>query len=269
MEDNPLHARLVTSMLADAWPDMGRLLQARRLDQALTLVRNEDPDCVLLDLVLPDADGLEALDAVLGVSPEVPVVVLSSHDDDRVALEALRRGAQDYLVKGSVDGPGLLRAIRYAMRRGTRTGRPDPTGDRAEGSATPATPEERGSAAVGFALLDRTGTIRFAEEGVAEMFGRPVSLLVGLSPADVTHPDDRDRWREAFGRVGGAPGRPTLVEVRIRHAAGHDQRVDVELHALRGRSRQVEAVVARYRPHPEEGTASSGGSFVVMPGWNS
>ena len=72
---------------------------------------------MLLDLRLPDADGLQALFAVLDVAPEVPIVVLSGHDDEELALEAVHTGAQDYLVKGRADGELLRRTIRYAIER--------------------------------------------------------------------------------------------------------------------------------------------------------
>jgi serine phosphatase RsbU (regulator of sigma subunit)/DNA-binding response OmpR family regulator/anti-sigma regulatory factor (Ser/Thr protein kinase) len=75
------------------------------------------PDCVLLDLKLPDATGLEALFGVLEAAPDVPIVVLSGHDDEALALEAVHTGAQDYLVKGNADGELLRRSIRYAIER--------------------------------------------------------------------------------------------------------------------------------------------------------
>ncbi|HEX3317652.1 MAG TPA: response regulator [Solirubrobacteraceae bacterium] len=75
------------------------------------------PDCVLLDLKLPDATGLQALFAVLEATPEVPIVVLSGHQNEELALEAVHTGAQDYLVKGTADGELLRRSIRYAIER--------------------------------------------------------------------------------------------------------------------------------------------------------
>jgi serine phosphatase RsbU (regulator of sigma subunit)/DNA-binding response OmpR family regulator/anti-sigma regulatory factor (Ser/Thr protein kinase) len=79
--------------------------------------RNGGPDCVLLDLKLPDASGLQALFGVLEAAPEVPIVVLSGHNDEALALEAVHTGAQDYLVKGNADGELLRRTIRYAIER--------------------------------------------------------------------------------------------------------------------------------------------------------
>jgi diguanylate cyclase (GGDEF)-like protein len=74
-------------------------------------------DLVLLDLTLPDSDGLEGLRRLRTLAPDIPVVVLSGRSDDDIAMQAVQLGAQDYLVKGDVDGTRLTRAIRYAVER--------------------------------------------------------------------------------------------------------------------------------------------------------
>ena len=73
---------------------------------------------MLLDLSLPDADGLETLVRAHAQAPKIPIVVLTGHDDEALAVRAVRAGAQDYLVKGRVDGELLVRSIRYASERG-------------------------------------------------------------------------------------------------------------------------------------------------------
>jgi serine phosphatase RsbU (regulator of sigma subunit) len=76
-----------------------------------------DVDCVLLDLGLPDAHDLDALTRTIAAEPDVPILVLTGLDDTRRALRAVALGAQDYILKGSVNGLSLLRAIRYAIER--------------------------------------------------------------------------------------------------------------------------------------------------------
>jgi DNA-binding NarL/FixJ family response regulator len=74
-------------------------------------------DVVLLDLFLPDSSGIETFVRAHDHSPEVPIVMLTGVDVESVAIDAMRRGAQDYLIKGRVDGQLVARAIRYAIER--------------------------------------------------------------------------------------------------------------------------------------------------------
>jgi diguanylate cyclase (GGDEF)-like protein len=90
---------------------------AGRLADCVAAVARDRPACILLDLGLPDADGVEGLERLRIVAPDVPVVVLTGTDDESVGLQALQSGAQDYLVKGRVDGQVLARSVRYAIER--------------------------------------------------------------------------------------------------------------------------------------------------------
>jgi diguanylate cyclase (GGDEF)-like protein len=116
VEDNPGDRRLVAEMLTDAGAG-AVLTTAERLADAEDPITRGLADLVLLDLSLPDSEGLEGLRRLRTVAPEVPVVVLSGLNDDQVALEAMQSGAQDYLMKGEVDGASLTRAMRFAVER--------------------------------------------------------------------------------------------------------------------------------------------------------
>ena len=115
VEDDDGDALLVQELLAitGAWVDIAR---AETLATAVDAVL-EDVDCVLLDLDLPDAQGLAALHGLKQAQPDVAVLVLTGLDDELRGTEAVGAGAQDYLVKGQIDGSGLLRAVRYAVER--------------------------------------------------------------------------------------------------------------------------------------------------------
>ncbi len=117
VEDSAADARLVLELLADAHASSVNLVHASGLSAALERLASETFDAVLLDLGLPDARGLDALEPVLAAAPEVPVVVLSGQRDERLAVEAVQHGAQDYLLKGQGDGHLLARALRYAIER--------------------------------------------------------------------------------------------------------------------------------------------------------
>jgi two-component system OmpR family sensor kinase len=118
VEDNPGDALL----LREALKDLGgavpfELAHVGRLEDALRSVKVEIFDAVLLDLSLPDAHGVETVARMQEAAPRLPIVILTGLDDDAAALEAVRAGAQDYLVKGRIDGRLLVRALSYAIER--------------------------------------------------------------------------------------------------------------------------------------------------------
>jgi diguanylate cyclase (GGDEF)-like protein len=117
VEDNPGDAILVREMLRDASPNGFVLRNADRLSAAVECLLDGAVDCVLLDLSLPDAEGLEALAQVRTVALDVPIIVLTGRSDEVLAVQAVHEGAQDYLIKGQVDARLLSRSINYAIER--------------------------------------------------------------------------------------------------------------------------------------------------------
>lgn len=117
VEDNPGDARLLRETLREAEGFPFELKHAVRLADAADAFADCAADVVLLDLSLPDAHGLDTVRRMLEVAPGTPIIVLTGTDDERLALQAVHAGAQDYLAKGRVDGPLLARSIRYAIER--------------------------------------------------------------------------------------------------------------------------------------------------------
>jgi serine phosphatase RsbU (regulator of sigma subunit) len=115
VEDDEGDAFLVRELLLDAAPDI-EIERVRTLAEAAVLLPGRF-NCVLLDLGLPDAEGLDALRLVLESAPTLAVLVLTGLVDEFRGMEAVASGAQDYLVKGNIDGELLRRAIRYAVER--------------------------------------------------------------------------------------------------------------------------------------------------------
>ena len=117
VEDNLADARLLREALRDAGDAYARMEHAASLDEAFDRIRNESYDVLLLDLGLPESDGLDTLRRVYAMFSEIPIVVMTGLDDEEVAVRAVQAGAQDYLVKGQVDPRVLLRTLRHAIER--------------------------------------------------------------------------------------------------------------------------------------------------------
>ncbi|HWT83488.1 MAG TPA: diguanylate cyclase [Candidatus Methylomirabilis sp.] len=115
VEDNAGDARLIRELLRDT-PEM-QLTCVETLAAALARLARPGVDLVLLDLGLPDSQGLNTASQVSRERPALPVIVLTGRDDDALAHAALTVGAQDYLVKGTIEVGMLVRAIRYAYER--------------------------------------------------------------------------------------------------------------------------------------------------------
>lgn len=185
VEDNPGDARLVELFLREETANPFRVLKAGVLADALTVLTSEHVDVVLLDLSLPDSFGLDTLARVKAVRPLVPVVVLTGTKDEMLALEALRRGAQDYLVKGGDDGELLRRAIRYAIER-----------SRVEVALRLSEDRFRAvfqNAGVGVVLSEADGSFLQANPAFCAMVGYDEDELVGKRFEDISHPEDASR----------------------------------------------------------------------------
>jgi two-component system, cell cycle sensor histidine kinase and response regulator CckA len=117
IEDNLAEARLLEEILKGNLLSQFSLVPVKRLGEAIDQLQSQHFDVVLLDLTLPDSQGLASLDILTHQSPGLPIVVLTNTNDDELALAAVRHGAQDYLVKRQVNLDILVRSVRYAIER--------------------------------------------------------------------------------------------------------------------------------------------------------
>ncbi|NJM17615.1 MAG: hybrid sensor histidine kinase/response regulator [Richelia sp. SM1_7_0] len=122
IEDNLAEARLLEEFLKEASFKEFNLVHVKRLSEALdTIDENISISClfdvILLDLTLPDSQGLESLKPLMIRAPYLPIVVLTNTNDEQLAIEAVRKGAQDYLVKRQINPQLLVRSLRYAVER--------------------------------------------------------------------------------------------------------------------------------------------------------
>jgi len=208
VEDNPGDARLFTELVRDTGAGQWNLVQVDRLSAALERLRHETFDVMLLDLSLPDADGLDTLIRAHTEAPKVPIVVLTGHDDEALAVRAVRAGAQDYLVKGRMDGDLLVRSIRYASERGRAV------------EALERREEHYRSLIENsmdlISIMNLDGTIRYVSPSHERLLGYPLDALVGRNVLSFVHSEDKARVQMAL--ANGNNGRP--VECRIRHSDG-------------------------------------------------
>ena len=117
IEDNPGDARLLKEAIREITPLPFELIHVDRLDLGIERLHQDNFAAVLLDLSLPDAKGIDTVVRMQREVSGMPTVVLTGLDDDAVALDAVRAGAQDYLVKGEIDGRLLVRSLKYAIER--------------------------------------------------------------------------------------------------------------------------------------------------------
>jgi signal transduction histidine kinase len=167
VEDNPADAELIALRLTNGTsPEEVRLVNAASAAAACVELRRTAVDVVILDLTLPDARWLEALNRVREVAPEVPVVVLTGMTDESLALEALRAGAQDYVLKPPPHRPSLQRILRYACERQNLLRRLDVAGRASELHA------------LQWRLLAEAGTLLASADTVGPAIAKVAKLLV-------------------------------------------------------------------------------------------
>jgi two-component system, cell cycle sensor histidine kinase and response regulator CckA len=192
IEDNPGDALLIREMLSEV--GSYALKQADRLSSGLQLLQQNSFDVVLLDLGLPDSSGIETFRRVQKEKPEAPLIVLTGLTDEEIAVHAISLGAQDFLVKGKIDGELLARAIRYAIER-----------KRAQQLLRHSEESLRAffeSASIGAMQLDlATGRFLKVNGRFCQITGYSREELLAMTFRDITHPADLQRDSEGFLRM--------------------------------------------------------------------
>lgn len=178
VEGNAGDARLLRELLEEAGSGRFTLTHVDRLDVGLRCLNKAAVDIILLDLSLPDSQGTETLSTMYAAADGIPIVVMTGVEDEELGLQLIQTGAQDYLVKGQVTAPLLIRALRYAVER-----------QRLERDLR----EKRGflqsvlnSMAEGVVMADETGTFK--------VWNPAAERILGRDPAQIRI----DRWSEHY-----------------------------------------------------------------------
>jgi len=177
VEDNPGDARLVREMLTEAKGQRFRVECCDCLSTALQCLADGKPDVILLDLRLPDSDGLETI-AKIRAAAEIPVVVLTGYEDEAVAAEAVKVGAQDYLVKGQETSSALARTLLYSIERFRMQ-------NKLERYAWDLLFTKKNLDTIvqkntdGIVIVDKNGVVRFANPAAKSMLNQKAEQLLG------------------------------------------------------------------------------------------
>ncbi len=212
VEDNPADARLVREWLDDVEADVS-VTHTPRLSDALAQLQRGGFHAVLLDLTLPDSEGLDTFIRTYERAPHAPIVVLTGLADTSLAARAVREGAQDYLVKGECDGATLHRTLRHAVERHTAL-------------AALSESEARFRQLVetireAFVMVDLpTLRVRYVSRAWETIWGQSLADATAgpASWLSAVHPADHDDYQHALTRV--AAGRAAEVTVRLTRADG-------------------------------------------------
>ncbi len=208
VEDSPSDVLLTR----DALEARGRfrVISADRLRGAIERLDESPVDAILLDLALPDAQGLEALLTLRRRAPDVPVIVMTARDDEELGLRAVQEGAQDYLIKGRSDEDDLGRAIRYAIERAYIEDSLRQQKEFVDGLIE--------SARAIILVLDPAGNVVRFNRYLEELSGRSLEDVRGADWFALMLPEpDRARERASFlEALGGAAPRPTVTRLATR-----------------------------------------------------
>ena len=117
VEDSLIDAQLIRRLLRRVTSSYYRVTHVRTLNDAVLSAEDVVPDVILADLNLPDSRGTQTVASLQTSYPDIPLVIVSAWEDEAISLRSVKAGAQDYLVKGHIDGANLHRVIRYAIER--------------------------------------------------------------------------------------------------------------------------------------------------------
>ncbi len=191
IEDDPIQAKYIQAMFSSVEAEKFIMTWGSTLDAGMSIIASTQVDIVLLDLMLPDSNGLDTFISLYDAAPNIPIVVLSSLDDETPALLAVQRGAQDYLIKGKIDVHILIRSIQYSIERKNT--------ELALRESERRYKEMVDTLPMPIFETDKKGNITFLNIEAHKKFGHTrYDLEKGINILQLIHPDDRARAKVNF-----------------------------------------------------------------------
>ena len=236
VDDDLQSSLLLQKGLAEASAGLFEVAHAERLDEGLRQLEEEAFDAVLLDMSLPDSRGLETFFRLHRACPSVPVVVLTGVDDDALALQAVQAGAQDYLVKGQVGSPLLVRALRYAVERfALHTELEERTAKLRENEEIFRAISTSAQDAI--LMMDEAGGISYWNDAAEKIFGYAREEVLGQDLHILLAPRRfHEAYRQGFARfrtTGGGPVVGQTLELTSVRKDGTEFPIELSLAAVK------------------------------------
>lgn len=220
VEDNPGDVELMKEMLYESKARSSTIIEAGSLEQVIIELQENDFDIILLDLGLPDSAGLMTLTDVLKYARKIPIVVLTGLDDEGLAVEAIRKGAEDYLTKNNMDVDVLLRVLRYAIER-----------KRVREALRASEKKYRNLVDEihdGIYNSDTDGNLTFANNALCSLLGYEENELIGMPISMLIMPDARDKFIALYKetiRTGKSHG---VLEVPVQDKNGNVLLIEIK-----------------------------------------
>ncbi|HWK06821.1 MAG TPA: PAS domain S-box protein [Puia sp.] len=216
IEDNPSDLFLVEHMLRSSSLEIGNLYSTDRIVQACEMLQSHEIDLVLLDLTLPDSFGINSFIHLIPIVQKIPVIILTGLSDTCLALEAIKEGAQDYLVKGEFNENLLVKSIQYSLERKRNLENLRESNERFN-TVVKATND----AIWDWDLL--TNEVFLVGDTYKQLFG--YDIVNAISPQDlwesILHPEDKDRVIDKLqGIIGEAKVTKWEDEYRLKKKNG-------------------------------------------------
>ena len=237
IEDNEGDFILVTGYMSEAFP-LANIIHCSYLSAAITVLNQQPIDIILLDLTLPDSNGEQSINQLKALPGIPPVIVLTGFADKQTAINSLKLGVQDYLIKDDISGAVLQKSILYSIERESI-------------QVQMAQSEKRfrsliENSADGLALLNKEGDIIEMSNTANKILGYPAAELLGINRAGFLHPEDARKVFKLFLTVANETNKVLAVDFRILSPNGEYIWLETYFHNLLHET-AVNAVVLNFR----------------------